>query len=402
MNDIAISVENLGKKFLIGAPRSSDLRTTLTTHFKNFFSDNNGTHSEFWALKEINFDVRKGDAVGIVGRNGAGKSTLLKILSRITTPTTGRFEITGRVSSLLEVGTGFHPELTGRENIFLNGTILGMKRREIKEKFDRIVDFSGIEKFIDTPVKHYSSGMKVRLAFSVAAHLEPEILIVDEVLAVGDAEFQKKCIGKMDEVTRTKERVVIFVSHNMSALKTLCRNGIFLDNGQIQFKGDIDRTVDAYLSTTHAQSNIQSVQNFPLSPQCILSEFRMGANNVEELGDLNFKIVINSSERNSISELSLLFYSELQERIAIIDLRDEQLLKVSEQNSHIVVEGLVNNLPLVEGSYNVGLYLVSHLCSGNFLDIVTLPVTGRKTAIAPYPANARGYIEMNKQFRIYA
>ncbi|MCL4159262.1 UNVERIFIED_CONTAM: hypothetical protein GTU68_048118, partial [Idotea baltica] len=199
MTDLAIKVEGLGKEYIIGHKQSGDLRNAFGDRLKKLFNGNDQTKERFWALRDINFEIKKGEAIGIIGRNGAGKSTLLKILSRITEPTKGRFEINGRVSSLLEVGTGFHMELTGRENIFLNGTILGMKRAEIKQKFDEIVAFSGVEKFLDTPVKHYSSGMKVRLAFSVAAHLEPEILIVDEVLAVGDAEFQKKCLGKMDE-----------------------------------------------------------------------------------------------------------------------------------------------------------------------------------------------------------
>jgi len=200
---------------------------------------------DFWALKDVSFDIKRGEVVGVIGRNGAGKSTLLKILSRITEPTTGRVELFGRVGSLLEVGTGFHPELTGRENIFLNGAILGMKRAEILRKFDEIVAFSEIEKFLDTPVKHYSSGMYVRLAFAVAAHLEPEILIVDEVLAVGDAEFQKKCMGKMGEVAG-EGRTVLFVSHNMGAVSRLCSRGIWLEKGEIRYLGDITQAIENY------------------------------------------------------------------------------------------------------------------------------------------------------------
>ncbi|MGB3754186.1 MAG: ABC transporter ATP-binding protein, partial [Parerythrobacter sp.] len=208
--------------------------------------ESNPIPKDFWALQDINFEIKRGEAVGIIGRNGAGKSTLLKILSRITEPTTGRYEIFGRVSSLLEVGTGFHPELTGRENVYLNGTILGMKRREVKAKFDEIVAFSGVEKFIDTPVKHYSSGMQVRLAFAVAAHLEPEILIIDEVLAVGDAEFQKKCLGKMEDVTG-EGRTVLFVSHNMGAVRRLCGRGIVVDEGEIVFIGEASDAINNYL-----------------------------------------------------------------------------------------------------------------------------------------------------------
>ena len=202
---------------------------------------------EFWALKDVSFEVQEGEVLGIIGRNGAGKSTLLKILSRITEPTSGRVTLRGRVASLLEVGTGFHPELTGRENIFLNGAVLGMSRAEIRKKFDEIVAFAEIDKFIDTPVKRYSSGMYVRLAFAVAAHLEPEILIVDEVLAVGDAEFQKKCLGKMNEVSRRDGRTVLFVSHNMEPLLKLCDRGILLNSGQLTEIGPVSEVISAYL-----------------------------------------------------------------------------------------------------------------------------------------------------------
>ena len=232
MSDIAIKVENLSKKYTIGTKVSGSLRETIVHKWNSLSNKTNSNNEEFWALKDISFEVKQGEVLGIIGKNGAGKSTLLKVLSRITEPTSGRFVMNGRVSSLLEVGTGFHPELTGRENIYLNGTILGMTRKEVKQKFDEIVDFSGVEKFIDTPVKHYSSGMYVRLAFAVAAHLEPEILIIDEVLAVGDAEFQKKCLGKMDSVAK-EGRTVLFVSHNMGAVNSLCSNCILLNNGNI-------------------------------------------------------------------------------------------------------------------------------------------------------------------------
>jgi lipopolysaccharide transport system ATP-binding protein len=216
-----------------------------------------GSSEYVWALQDINFEVKHGEVLGIIGRNGAGKSTLLKILSRTTTPTTGNVKIRGRVASLLEVGTGFHPELTGRENIFLNGAILGMTKKEITRKFDEIVDFAGVERYIDTPVKRYSSGMYVRLAFGVAAHLEPEILIVDEVLAVGDAEFQKKAMGKMKDVSNKEGRTVLFVSHNMAAVKQLCHRGIILHNGKLFFEGDIQYVTEKYLqsSITMAREN---------------------------------------------------------------------------------------------------------------------------------------------------
>src|SRR5437763_1479946 len=216
---------------------------------------------EFWALRDINFSVRRGEVVGIIGRNGAGKSTLLKILSRITDPTEGRVKLKGRVASLLEVGTGFHPELTGRENIYLNGAILGMHRAEIRAKFDEIVAFAETEKFLDTPVKRYSSGMYVRLAFSVAAHLEPEILVIDEVLAVGDAEFQKKCLGKMESVARGG-RTVLFVSHNMVAVRSLCSRSILLDQGNIIAEGEVGSTIDAYLTSVRTNGRSQRIRTF--------------------------------------------------------------------------------------------------------------------------------------------
>ncbi len=205
----------------------------------------------FWALKDIDFEVNQGDRIGIIGKNGAGKSTLLKILSRVTAPTKGSVKVKGRIASLLEVGTGFHPELTGRENVFLNGAILGMSKQEIHKKFDEIVDFAGIEKFIDTPVKRYSSGMYVRLAFAVAAHLEPEILVVDEVLAVGDAEFQKKAIGKMEDVSKGEGRTVLFVSHNMGAVSALCDRGLCISDGKIIFKGEVTEVINHYLSSLY-------------------------------------------------------------------------------------------------------------------------------------------------------
>ena len=254
MSDIAIRVENISKRYTIGKTSSGSLRETIAGLFSKNGSD---TTEEFYALRDVSFEVKRGEAIGIIGKNGAGKSTLLKVLSRITEPTTGRIEIDGRVSSLLEVGTGFHPELTGRENVFLNGTILGMSRAEVKRKFDEIVDFSGVEKFLDTPVKRYSSGMTVRLAFAVAAHLEPEILIIDEVLAVGDAEFQKKCLGKMQDVAG-EGRTVLFVSHNMGAVERLCTEGVLLQNGTMTSYGKVRDIIKLYSTIqTVTPNNLQ-------------------------------------------------------------------------------------------------------------------------------------------------
>lgn len=256
MSDTVIRVENLGKKYTIGQQqqeRYTALRDVIadgakgfSKRFRHLKGKGRGSASkDFWALKDVSFDINQGDRVGIVGRNGAGKSTLLKVISRITEPTTGRIRINGRVASLLEVGTGFHPELTGRENIFLNGAILGMRKAEIHRKFDEIVAFAEVEKFLDTPVKRYSSGMYVRLAFAVAAHLEPEILVVDEVLAVGDVAFQRKCLGKMREVSK-EGRTIFFVSHNMAALRSLCENAYWFEKGCLREIGLVNDIVDLY------------------------------------------------------------------------------------------------------------------------------------------------------------
>lgn len=273
MSDSVIKVSNLSKRYRLGLREKQE--NTLAGQVVNLIKSpwenlkrlrqlsrfGQEDESVFWALKDVSFEVKEGEVLGIIGKNGAGKSTLLKILSQITEPTSGKIEIHGRVASLLEVGTGFHPELSGRENIYMNGTILGMTRREIDSKLDEIIDFSGVEKFIDTPVKFYSSGMKVRLGFSVAAHLDPEILIVDEVLAVGDLEFQKKCMGKMGEVSKNEGRSILFVSHNLKSLSELSTKGILIENGKVILNGEIDNCIKIY--TKYSEKN----QTYLLSNQ---------------------------------------------------------------------------------------------------------------------------------------
>jgi len=276
MSDIAIKVEGLGKQYRLGEIGTGTISHDLNRWWARVRGKEDpfatvgeandrtqkGSSDYVWSLRDINFEVKKGEVLGIIGRNGAGKSTLLKILSKVTTPTTGNIKVNGRIASLLEVGTGFHPELTGRENIFLNGAILGMTKTEIRSKFDEIVDFSGVERYIDTPVKRYSSGMYVRLAFAVAAFLEPEILIVDEVLAVGDAEFQKKCLGRMKDVSVNDGRTVLFVSHNITAIRGLCTQGLLLANGKVELFGGIPEVVDKYFSVSSEELNgIRDVSN---------------------------------------------------------------------------------------------------------------------------------------------
>lgn len=325
MSETVIKVKNLSKKYYIGINKSGSLRESLVNKWNILLGKEDREIEEFWALKDINFEVKQGEVLGIIGKNGAGKTTILKILSRITEPTTGRIEINGRVSSLLEVGTGFHPELTGRENIFLNGTILGMSRNEVKSKFDEIVDFSGIEKFLDTPVKRYSSGMYVRLAFSVAAHLEPEILIIDEVLAVGDAEFQKKCLGKMKDVSKSG-RTILFVSHQMGSIVKLCKKGIFLHNGSIKMIDKINIVVNSYLNNEVATKD----RKFVLAENKILPKFNQIISfvNRDELGNErteyvhNEQIIIDCSlqlnDYNPNLEFAISLYDSMKRRVFTI------------------------------------------------------------------------------------
>jgi lipopolysaccharide transport system ATP-binding protein len=322
MSDTVIKAEGLGKKYLIGhqseRERYTALRDVMARNVKGVWNKTRQVLSgqqllagdeieEFWALRDIDFEIKRGDRVGIIGRNGAGKSTLLKVLSRITEPSEGKVTIKGRVASLLEVGTGFHPELTGRENIYLNGAILGMTRNEIKKKFDEIVDFAGVEKFLDTPVKRYSSGMYVRLAFAVAAHLEPEILVVDEVLAVGDSEFQKKCLGKMEDVSKNEGRTVLFVSHNMSAIKHLCNSGILLNSGKIGCVDNIMKVIEKYNSTVFNQSfkYQNTVEKYNVLDICTLQN-DIVTNSIDSNQEVVFIIRFEIKDERKISfELSL-------------------------------------------------------------------------------------------------
>ncbi len=295
MSRPVIEFNHVGKQYTLGTIGTGTLSQDINRWWANIrgkedpylkIGDTNdrtlkGDSRFVWALRDINFQVEQGDVVGIIGKNGAGKSTLLKILSRVTSPTTGGIKIKGRIASLLEVGTGFHPEMTGRENIYMNGSIMGMTRAEIRGKFDEIVDFAGVAKYVDTPVKRYSSGMMVRLGFAIAAHLEPEILVVDEVLAVGDAEFQKKAIGKMQDVSKGEGRTVLFVSHNMAAVKSLCTKGVIINNGTINFQGDIIQTVEHYLTNGNQTKSGKIIDNVKYLKKSLTLK-RITINNTEE------------------------------------------------------------------------------------------------------------------------
>ena len=337
MSDIVIRVENLGKSYIIGHEKREHyvaLRDVLANKVKQIAGKTRQIFhggqliagnelEEFWALKDINFEIKQGDRLGIIGRNGAGKSTLLKVLSRITEPTTGRIQIKGRVASLLEVGTGFHPELSGRENVYLNGAILGMSRVEIKNKFDEIVDFSGVEKFLDTPVKRYSSGMYVRLAFAVAANLESEILIVDEVLAVGDAEFQKKCLGKMGDISKGEGRTVLFVSHNMAAVQTLCKTGLLLVNGNIAINDEIKTVIDQYNNSFISQIvnekfTITHSKEAEFSEISIINRRNTYTFTTDEAICIEIGIIVNNFAINA-DVLLFLNSIETQKRITLIE-----------------------------------------------------------------------------------
>lgn len=360
MSDIAIKLEGLGKKYVIGQQKSGDLRSSFGDKIKGMLGKNQtSVKEEFWALQDINFEIKKGVAVGIIGRNGAGKSTLLKILSRITEPTKGRFEINGRVSSLLEVGTGFHMELTGRENIYLNGTILGMKRREIKAKFDEIVAFSGVERFIDTPVKHYSSGMKVRLAFSVAAHLEPEILIIDEVLAVGDAEFQKKCLGKMEDVAG-EGRTVLFVSHNMGAVQKLCQKGIFLLEGQNAFYGNIDEAVSLYLKDASNSSIglkwVNDKRDLSKQLEILSAEVKFRGKQPDLKLLVNTELLSNTAH----SKAFIAFNLQTEENEPIFQAIPSEKPFIAQSEKKQIVQAIIDMPPLISGNYKLSIWVGSH------------------------------------------
>jgi lipopolysaccharide transport system ATP-binding protein len=369
MGDVIIKAENISKSFVIShevKARYNSIGDSMKQLGMNLFAkgvkDFSGVSKkeEFWALKDINFEIKRGDRVGIIGRNGAGKSTLLKVLSRITEPTTGKIKINGRVSSLLEVGTGFHPELSGRENIFLNGAILGMHRSEIRSKFDEIVAFAEVEQFLDTPVKRYSSGMYVRLAFAVAAHLEPEILIVDEVLAVGDAQFQKKCLGKMEDVSKSEGRTVLFVSHNMGAIKSLCNTSIILHKGEKILQGEVYESLSKYLSFDQTESNLKTYFNRganKTSKRIFIQEVQLIDDLEKDFFQLVIYLKIKSTEKNRIGvNIKLKDGMGFPVGVGFTHYFLPDLIQISEGVNE--VEIVSSMLSLATGDYKVGIELV--------------------------------------------
>ncbi len=379
----AIEIKNIGKKYNIMHQRGGyiSLRDVITNILKNPFK--HAKHKiekalgkiekeEFWALKDINLTIKKGEIIGIIGANGAGKSTLLKLLSKITPPTTGEIKIDGRVASLLEVGTGFHPELTGRENIFLNGAILGMTKKEIVERFDDIVEFSGVKQFIDTPVKRYSSGMYVRLAFAVAAHMEPDILVVDEVLAVGDAEFQKKSLGKLDEVSKTEGRTILFVSHNMGAIQRLCKRCVLLEEGKIKMIGETKEVIDFYLHRQDKISKLPLVERKDrkgsgnvIFTKCELLSF------VTENNNLKFKISYKNNTENAYknAKISVDIKNASREHVAnITNTVLEQKIDIQKGERSIFLE--IMNFNLESGEYSLSLFVANDNMNSEIFDSV--------------------------------
>ena len=413
-----IKVENLSKLYRLGQVSTG----TLSHDLNRWFHKIRGKEDPFakiaqvndrsvksdsdyaWALKDINFEVQQGDVLGIIGKNGAGKSTLLKLLSKITTPTTGKITVEGRIASLLEVGTGFHPEMTGRENVFMNGAILGMRQWEIQKKFDQIVDFSGVEKYIDTPVKRYSSGMYVRLAFAVAAHLEPEILIVDEVLAVGDADFQKKCLGRMKDASEKEGRTVLFVSHNMAAVQSLCNRGLVLENGTVKLVSDATTAVSYYLkgnSETKNKKVFGAAYQFPAFALTEISLANVGKTTDDVLLE-NEEIALTTSfvnkgglnNNDSLSHVTYHLYNEMGEAMfSFASARDG--VKLQHGNNDLTCFFPKNFFQ--SGTYYLSIFVISHKpeCLFTEKDIMSFTVVDGGRLLGKFMGREPGSIRPN-------
>ena len=392
MSNIAIQFDNVGKLYKLGLVGTGTLSHDLNRWWKTTIlrqedpylkigetndRTQKGASEYVWALKDINFDVQQGDVVGIIGKNGAGKSTLLKLLSRVTSPTTGAIRAKGRIASLLEVGTGFHPELTGRENIYMNGSIMGMTRREITRKLDEIVDFAGVERYIDTPVKRYSSGMTVRLGFAVAAFLEPEILVDDEVLAVGDMEFQKKAIGKMQDVSKGEGRTVLFVSHNMAAVRSLCTKGVLLKNGMVNFTGSVDETIDTYMTNCLDVTKKLPLSEMPREGRCTgkvrFTNIEFLDNNYQQITPrcgkfLRIRLTLETVNAVRDCRISLgirnNYGSPLMTFATDLTMNNFCLLEGKNHYAYLDIE----KLPLTVGYYRIGLWADAQKECADYLD----------------------------------
>jgi lipopolysaccharide transport system ATP-binding protein len=414
MSKPIIKVENLSKAYQIGqigtGTLSKDLERFWTTKimgkddpFLKIGETNDrstkGDSNIVWSLQNINFEVNQGDALGIIGKNGAGKSTLLKLLSRVTSPTTGQIKVKGRIASLLEVGTGFHPELSGRENIYLNGAILGMRKKEISRKLDEIIDFSGVERYIDTPVKRYSSGMYVRLAFAVAAHLESEILIVDEVLAVGDAEFQKKCLGKMGDISKGEGRTVLFVSHNMAAVKTLCTKGIVLENGLIKHIGDATSSVSYYLGGANAATSATKLFDDHFVPGI----FKLTSLSIKVMGATSETLLLENQKLSFVTSIDFeaIDVSRYHITYHLFNEMGEALFSFSNPSTASLKRGanqLVCLFPenfFQSGNYYLSLYVVEDKRQAVFLekDIFSFTIVDGGRDLGIYMGREPGYIK---------
>ncbi len=412
MSRVVIKVDDISKQYRLGLVGSGTLRDDLKRWWYNLQGKEDpflkigeandrstkGESDYVWSLRDINFEVNQGDSLGIIGRNGAGKSTLLKILSQVTQPTTGKICAKGRIASLLEVGTGFHPEMTGRENIYLNGAILGMRKHEITRKFDEIVAFSGVERYIDTPVKRYSSGMYVRLAFAVAAHLESEILIIDEVLAVGDADFQKKCLGKMNEVSKGEGRTVLFVSHNMAAVKSLCNRGIVLENGLIKKTDYIENAVAYYLSNDSETQNQKTFSTEYDKPQFTLHQISVNpaGKTADEVLDEYQEIEINTkfTLKDKKNKLHMTF--------VINNESGEALFTFSHTDSGLDLKHGLNEIKcklpkgfLNIGTYYLNFYVIENAKTAVFIekDIMVFNIQEGQRAIGSWMGREHGFIK---------
>jgi lipopolysaccharide transport system ATP-binding protein len=391
---VVIKAENIGKKYIIKHENSERYKTLSGTLSNLTKVTQPKSKEDFWAVNDVSFDINEGERVGIIGRNGAGKSTLLKILSRIVTPTTGRIEITGRVASLLEVGTGFHPELSGRENVFLNGSILGMSKSEIQRKFDEIVDFAEVEKFLDTPVKRYSSGMYVRLAFAVAAHLEPEILIIDEVLAVGDAAFQKKCMGKLKDVSSNKGRTIIFVSHNMGYISALCDKSMLLNKGKVEYFGNVNECIKQYNSQNEVQTNSFSTLN-TADKLVYVTDFFV----TQEGREMTFNLKINAKKAMNDLDVGFGINDDLTRRLGTLFTRFyKKPLSIKEGEN--LIQCKVTDFYLKPGRYQTDIFL------GNSFETfqhITDPVSFEVEFFELYPSGmfpdeSQGYLLPNQNW----